>query len=410
MHYVGPPIEGKQQTLSPRYFHNLGHSRFGAYVGDMTRARFIGSEIYRDSSYGRNHPLAIPRVSLAIDLIRALNWFPEGSYVDSPRASPAYLKRFHTSDYVNAVIQAERDQNASPAVRERHNIGINGNPIFPEMFSRPATAVGGGMKATELTRDGGLALNIGGGQHHGRPDQASGFCYFNEPALTIGKWLEDGMERVFYIDLDAHHGDGVQDAFHDDDRVFTLSIHEHGRWPMVRRGDTPLTQQGGIMDRAGGAARNLPVPPGLNDDEFEALIEGCVLPLVTSFEPEALFIQCGVDALGDDPQSKLALSNTALWRAVRVLKHLAPRVIVSGGGGYNPFSVARGWAGVWSVLAGFDIPDHLPADAEAVLSSVTWHHRRAAEPPERWFKTLADPPHHGPIRPEIRTLIREAST
>lgn len=388
----------------------LGPRHTSAYLHPMTKARFIGSEIYRDSTYERGHPLAIPRVSLAIDLIRSLNWFTDDSYVDSPRASSTYLKRFHTSDYVDAVIQAERDQDASPAVRERHNIGINGNPIFPEMFSRPATAAGGGMYAAELVRDGGQVYNLGGGQHHGRPDQASGFCYFNEPALTMGHLLENGTQRIFYIDLDAHHGDGVQDAFHDDDRVFTLSIHEGGRWPMDRRSTNPDTQPGGIMDRAGGAARNLPVPPGLNDDELEALIEGVALPLITSFEPEALFIQCGVDALSDDPQSRIELSNTALWRAVRTLKDLAPRLIVSGGGGYNPYSVARGWAGIWGVLAGFDVPETLPPEAEALLRNVTWQHRRAANAPERWFTTLADPAHHGPIRPEIRNLIKEHSS
>ncbi|MEQ8319845.1 MAG: acetoin utilization protein AcuC [Rhodospirillales bacterium] len=373
----------------------------------MTDARFIGSEIYRDSTYGRGHPLAIPRVSLAIDLIRALGWFPPGSYVDSPRAEVSYLQRFHTAEYVAAVMQAEREQDAPPAIRARHNIGSGGNPIFPEMFSRPATAAGGGAKAAELVADKGRVFNLGGGQHHGRPDRASGFCYFNEPALTIGMLLEQGIERIFYLDLDAHHGDGVQDAFHDDPRVFTLSIHEAGRWPMGRRNEDPA-QPGGILDRAGGMARNIPVPAGLNDDELEAIIEGAVLPLMLAFEPEAIFVQCGVDALADDPQSKLAISNTALWRALAAVRDMAPRVIASGGGGYNPFSVARGWAGIWSVLAGFDIPDRLPIEAENLLREITWRHRRGMDAPERWFTTLADPANTGPIRPEIRDLIRLA--
>lgn len=373
----------------------------------MTDARFIGSEIYRDSTYGRGHPLAIPRVSLAIDLIRALGWFPPGSYVDSPRAEVSYLQRFHTAEYVAAVMQAEREQDAPPAIRARHNIGSGGNPIFPEMFSRPATAAGGGAKAAELVADKGRVFNLGGGQHHGRPDRASGFCYFNEPALTIGMLLEQGIERIFYLDLDAHHGDGVQDAFHDDQRVFTLSIHEAGRWPMERRNEDPA-QPGGILDRAGGMARNIPVPAGLNDDELEAIIEGAVLPLMLAFEPEAIFVQCGVDALADDPQSKLAISNTALWRALAAVRDMAPRVIASGGGGYNPFSVARGWAGIWSVLAGFDIPDRLPIEAENLLREITWRHRRGMDAPERWFTTLADPANTGPIRPEIRDLIRLA--
>ncbi|WNK00441.1 acetoin utilization protein AcuC [Thalassospiraceae bacterium LMO-JJ14] len=374
----------------------------------MTGAYFIGSEIYRDSTYGRGHPLAIPRVSLAIDLIRTLDWFRDSAYVDSPRADAAYLERFHTPEYVAAVMQAEREQDAPPAVRARHNIGINGNPIFPEMFRRPATAAGGGAKAAELAANGGRIFNLGGGQHHGRPDRASGFCYFNEPALTIGALLERGIERVFYLDLDAHHGDGVQDAFHDDPRVFTLSIHEAGRWPMDRRNADPAGP-GGVKDRAGGMARNIPVPADLNDDELEAIIEGAVLPLIQTHEPEAVFVQCGVDALADDPQSRLAVSNTALWRALASVRDMAPRVIASGGGGYNPFSVARGWAGIWGVLAGLDVPDRLPPAAEKLLREVTWRHRRAADAPERWFTTLADPANHGPIREEIRALIRSVT-
>lgn len=391
----------------------LGCAQTNPYLHAMTSsastAKFIGSEIYRDSSYGRGHPLAIPRVSLTIDLINALGWFGDDTYIDSPRADPDYLTRFHTRDYVSALIRTERDQDAPPDVRTRHNIGVNGNPIFPEMFARPATAAGGGKLAADLVRGGGVVYNLGGGQHHGRPDQASGFCYFNEPALTIGKLLEDGCERVFYLDLDAHHGDGVQDAFHDDPRVFTVSIHEAGRWPMSRR-DVDPGQIGGLFDRAGGMARNIPVPPGLNDDEFEAIIDGAVLPLISDFDPDAIFVQCGADALNDDPQSKLELSNQALWRAVSSVTGQAPRMIVSGGGGYNPFSLARCWAGVWGTLAGREVPDRLPVAARTLLEGVTWTHRRGRSRPDHWTRHLHDPAHHGPIRPEVKDLIKATLT
>jgi acetoin utilization protein AcuC len=386
----------------------LGPGGARPYLWTMTVhffPKFIGSEIYRDSSYGSGHPLAIPRVSLTIDLIRALGWFPDGTYVDSPRAGMNYLTRFHTPDYVAALIDAEANQDAPDEIRKRHNIGINGNPIFPEMFKRPATAAGGGRLAAELVADGGAVYNLGGGQHHGRPDQASGFCYFNEPALTIGVLLEQGCERIFYLDIDAHHGDGVQDAFHDDDRVFTVSIHEGGRWPMSRK-DQSASQVGGLHDRAGGMARNIPVPPELNDDEFEAIIDGAVLPSISDFSPDAIFVQCGADALADDPQSKLALSNHALWRAVARVSDLSPRLIVSGGGGYNPFSLARCWAGVWGTMAGFEIPDYLPDDAQQLLRDVTWTHRRGRTPPDHWYTTLADPPHHGQIRSEVKDVIK----
>ncbi len=373
----------------------------------MRQAHFIGSEIYRDSSYGRGHPLAIPRVSLAIDLCRALGWFDGDSYVDSPVADTDYLERFHTADYVAAVVRTERAQDAGDDVRRRHNIGVNGNPIYPEMFRRPATACGGGRMAAELAWRGGVAYGIGGGQHHGRPDRASGFCYFNEPVLTILRFLELGAERVFYLDLDAHHGDGVQDAFHDDERVFTLSIHEDGRWPMRRDGGP--ADSGGVLDRAGGAARNLPVPPGFNDDELVFLMETAVLPLIQAFRPDAVFVQAGVDALDDDPQSKLQLSNGALWRAVRQVRDMTPRLVVSGGGGYNPYSVARAFAGVWAALADREVPDRLPPGAEKLLRDVRWPHRLGRTPPERWFSSLADPPNNGPVGDAVRALARETA-
>ena len=130
---------------------------------------------------------------------------------------------------------AEKDMDASPATRARYNIGASGNPIFAEMFRRPATACGGGQLAAKIALKGGIAYNLAGGQHHAMPGYASGFCYFNEPVLTILALLDAGLNRVFYLDLDAHHGDGVQAAFTNDPRVFTLSIHEDGRWPMSRR-------------------------------------------------------------------------------------------------------------------------------------------------------------------------------
>jgi len=369
-------------------------------------ALFIGSEIYRDSSYGRDHPLGIPRVSACIDLARALNWLGDDAYVDSPQATRADLERFHDPAYIRALMAAEESQVVSPEIAERHHIGSNGNPVFPEMFRRPATAVGGGQLAARLLRQGGTVYSPGGGQHHGRPDRAAGFCYFNEPALSILALLDNGAERVFYLDLDAHHGDGVQDAFHDDDRVFTLSIHEDERWPM-RRGEGAAAS-GGIDDRAGGAARNLPVPRGFNDSELEYLTETVVLPLIQAWRPDALFVQGGSDALADDPQSRLALSNTALWRVVAQVSDLAPRLMVVGGGGYNPWSVARCWTGIWGTLNGFDTPDALPSAAEIFLRSLRWNHKRGRTPPEHWFTTLADAPNPGPVRDDVRALARAA--
>lgn len=369
----------------------------------------IGSEIYRACHHPRNHPLAIPRVTLAIDLCRVLGWLPDHAYRTSPQARAEDIQRYHDEDYVAAVIEAERSQRVSEAVAREFNLGINGNVIHSFMFRRPATACGGSLLAARLLLQGQrIVFNPAGGTHHGQRRRASGFCTFNDSVLAILALLDAGISRVFYLDLDAHFGDGVQHAFHDDERVFTLSIHEAGRWPMARGGDDAAP--GGMLDRAGGIARNLPVPPPANDTEIEYLIDVAVLPLIDAFDPEVLVVQCGADALADDPLSRLALSNVALWRTVAAVRGHAPRLLVVGGGGYNPFSVSRCWAGVWAILNGLEIPPRLPGEASALLRAVRWNHRRAQNPPDRWFTTMADTPREGLIRPEIRALAEAVLT
>ncbi len=369
--------------------------------------RFIASEIYRRSRYGRKHPLSIPRVSTVVDLIRALGWLRPGQFLESPIAGPGELARFHDPAYVAVVQAAERDQALPADLRERHNLGRLENPIYEEVFSRPATAAGASILAARTTIDGGVVHSPAGGTHHGQPARASGFCYFNDPVLGLLTWLDLGLTRVLYVDLDAHHGDGVQDAFHDDDRVLTISIHEAGRWPMDRRADPLGDTPGGLADRAGGLARNLPVPAGMTDDEFDYLIGEAVLPLAQAFAPQALMIQAGADALEDDPLSRQGLSNNAYWRAVAALLPMAERVILLGGGGYNPWSVARAWAGNWGLVTGAGFPDRLPPAAEAILRGLHWNRRQGRNPPDHWFTTLVDTPRPGPIRDLVRHSVAQ---
>jgi len=375
--------------------------------------RFIGSEIYRRSRYGVGHPLAIPRVSTVIDLARALGWLPDDQYLDSPVASPEELARFHDRDYIAALVEAETSQSVGRDRRQRYNIGCNGNPVFPEIFRRPATACGGSLLGAALIRDGGTVYNPAGGTHHGWPDRASGFCYFNDPVLAILRLLDGGVQRVFYLDVDAHHGDGVQAAFAADPRVLTVSLHEAGRWPMTTLDGAAGGAEGDgtVHDRADGTARNLPVPPGFHDDEMAFLLDEVVVPLAEAFAPEAVVLQGGADGLEDDPQSKLALSNRAIWGAVAAVRTIAPRLLVLGGGGYNPWSVARCWTGVWGLLNGHlnpgEVPERLPLPAEAVLRHLSWRHSKGRNPPDHWFTTLADRRHSGPVRPEVRRLAAQ---
>jgi acetoin utilization protein AcuC len=364
------------------------------HVGGVTLPILIGSEIYRGSTYGPKHPLAIPRVSTTLDLIRAMGWVEPAQYRDSPRATPGQLIRFHTPEYVAALLRSEAAQAVTPEDRARHHIGAHGNPVYREVFRRPATGVGGMLLAADLTAAGGIVHVPGGGTHHGMPDRASGFCYLNDAVLGLLRWLDGGLERILYLDLDAHHGDGVELAFRDDPRVFTLSIHEAGRWPFTGRAE----------DRAGGHARNIPVPEGFNDSEFDWLLRHAVLPVIRQLKPQAIMVQCGADAVDEDPLSRLALSNAAHRAAIGAVMPLAPRLIVTGGGGYNPWSVARCWAGVWATLNGIAIPPRLPPAAEAVLRGLSWSRAAGRSPPATSFTTIADAARPGPVREEVRRL------
>jgi acetoin utilization protein AcuC len=364
----------------------------------MSRPRFITSEIYRRSTYGPKHPLAIPRVSTVTDLVRALGWLDPAITYDSPMASEAQLRRFHCPDYLAALRAAEAAQSVPPDIRARFRIGADGNPVYREVFSRPAISAGGVMLAARLTAGGGIVHVPGGGTHHGRPDRASGFCYLNDPVLGLLEWLHHGLDNIVYLDIDAHHGDGVQDAFHDDPRVLTISIHESGRWPF----------SGASHDRAGGDARNFPVAPGFNDSEMRFLLHEAILPLIATRRPQAIMLQAGADALEEDPLARLSLSNNAHRAVVEAVMPLAPRLIVTGGGGYNPYTVARCWAVIWATLNGFPIPVRLPAPAEAVLRGLSYNRAAGRNPPDHWFTTLADAPREGPIRATTRDVAARA--
>ena len=356
----------------------------------------LGHDIYRNSSYGPWHPLRVPRVSTVMDLAGALGWLPRDRLVRSPRAKPLALRIWHTDAYVAALQKAEAAQAVDDATRERHRIGTTANPVFPEIWRRPATSAGASLLAGELLRDGGVLHHPGGGTHHAFPDRAGGFCYLNDPVLTILSLRRTGARRIAYLDIDAHHMDGVEHAFAGDPDTLLISVHEERRWPFT----------GALEDRGIGQCFNLPVPRGLNDTEAAHIRDRLIRPLLERMSADAIVVQCGADALEEDPLSRLALSNRAYRDTLGAVLPLAPRVVALGGGGYNPWSVGRCWTLVWAVLSGQDVPDRLPPEAEAVLRALEFPgNRRGRNPPEHWFNTLLDDPRPGPLRAEVTDRV-----
>lgn len=356
----------------------------------------LGSEIYRGSSYGKWHPLRVPRVSTVLDLTRAMGWLPPAQFRISPRAKPSALTIWHTPEYLDALQRAEATGHVDVETTARHGLGTNSNPVFPEMYRRPATGAGASLLAGELLRDGGRIHNPGGGTHHGMPDRANGFCYLNDAVLAVLSLRRNGARRIAYVDIDAHHMDGVEHAFADDPDTLLISTHEEKRWPFT----------GHLEDRGVGQTFNLPLPRGLNDSEFAQVRDRLIRPAVEAFVPDAIVLQCGADAVDEDPLSRLALSNTAHFDTLAALMPLTPRFLLLGGGGYNPWSVGRLWSGAWAVLSGQDMPDRLPPEAEAVLRGLRFEgNSRGRNPPDRWFTTIRDAPRPGPVRAEVSDRV-----
>ena len=358
---------------------------------------FFGSDIYRGSTYGAAHPLRIPRVSTVMDLCRSLGWFSPGSYRTAPCAKPKALEIWHDPDYLAALQAAERTGDVTDDIRRRHHLGTLSNPVFAQMYRRPATGAGGAMLAAELLAgaDRGAIFVPGGGTHHGMPDRANGFCYLNDPVLAILTLQRAGLGRIAYLDIDAHHCDGVAHGFAADPSVLMISVHEEARWPFT----------GGPDEVGVGNMINLAVPAGFNDTEMQAVIDRLMVPRITNFAPHAVVLQCGADGVAEDPLSRLALSNNAHRAVLAAVRGLAPRLLVLGGGGYNPWTVARAWSTIWADLAGFAVPEQLPPEAEAILRGIGWGGSGRPPPRPALLTTMADPPRHGPVRPEVLDRI-----
>jgi acetoin utilization protein AcuC len=371
------------------------------------RAAFVTSAQFRRPAYGSNHPLAIPRVSLAFDLVRAYGAIAPDELVEARKAADFELEWFHAREYVAALRTAEALGRVKAEWRERFGLGTSENPFFPALFSRPALATGGSIQAAEQLLAGRVAFSPAGGMHHARPGRAQGFCYLNDPALAVIRLRRAGL-RVLYVDLDAHHCDGVEDAFTLDSDVLTLSLHMDTAYAYPNAG-------GRIEDcgapRAGCTAINVPLPRGVNDAEYRLLLDAAWPRAVERFRPDAIVLQAGTDAIGVDPLGKLRLTTQGFLGAAHAVLAAAPRhadgtprLMATGGGGYHPLAVARAWTGLWALLSARELDERIPPAGEALLRAVPWEHDEDGADPERLCRYRTDAAGEGTIRDEIRGL------
>jgi acetoin utilization protein AcuC len=310
--------------------------------------------------FGPEHPLRPARVQLTMALARAAGLLEEARVVGLADVSGGDLARVHDLDYLAAVKAASAEGRSVP----EHGLSIGDNPPFPGMHEAATLVCAATVAAAAAVLGEGPAhaFSPAGGLHHAMPGNASGFCIYNDPAVAIAWMLEQGVERVGYVDVDVHHGDGVQAIFADDPRVLTISVHESGRYLFPGTGFAHEVGEG----LARGSIANLPLPPSTTDDLYLPAFDAVVPPLLRSFEPEVLVTQLGCDTHYTDPLAHLGLTTRAYAELAGRLHDLAHTVaggrwLATGGGGYQWAEVVpRAWCSYLAEMVGSKLPERLP--------------------------------------------------
>ncbi|MGH3800041.1 MAG: acetoin utilization protein AcuC [Pseudonocardiaceae bacterium] len=331
-------------------------------------AAVVWDEAFLGYDLGGQHPLDPIRLDLTIRLARSLGVLDGVSLLAPVQATDDELRMAHSDDYLAAVKNAPRGYVG-------HGLGTSDNPVFHRMHEASALVAGGSLLAADeiLTGRATRAANIAGGLHHAMRDHASGFCIYNDCVLAIRRLLDGGTSRVAYVDIDVHHGDGVQQAFVDDPRVLTISLHQH---PVTLWPGTGNSADIGAPG-AEGSAVNVPLPPGTSDEGWLRAFHAVVPALLRAFEPEVLVTQHGADTHAEDPLADLALSVDGQRAAHRALAGLADttangRWLALGGGGYSLFRVVpRSWTHLLATLLDREVAPNTPVPDTWVAHTAT---------------------------------------
>ncbi len=318
---------------------------------------FLYHEKFGSFHYGPEHPMRPVRLQLTYELMDALGLtrLKEADIIEARPAQDREMALFHTAEYIRVLREA--NTGIIPVEGPVHGLGFGDNPVFTGVFEWSSYCAGASLQAAELVAKGfyDIAFNIAGGLHHAMPNRASGFCYINDAAVAI-KYLANLGKRVAYIDIDAHHGDGVEYAFYDSDRVLTISLHESGQWLFPGTG---LVTDTGVGDGTGFSV-NMPLPPSTCDEVYLRIFNEIVPPFIEAFRPDIIVTQLGVDTFETDPITHLSLTTNSFEKIIsRFLSFKLPWVAL-GGGGYDLGNVARAWTLAWGIMNGVEVPDEIP--------------------------------------------------
>lgn len=308
--------------------------------------------------FGDYHPFKIYRLGLAYNLIEAYGLADADDITILPPrlATDPEAMGFHTQGYLECLRLAS-DGTWTPHLFT-HGLASSDNPVFPGVYDWAMSVAGGSILCAEeiLSGNAKRAFNLSGGLHHAMPSRASGFCHINDGVLAI-QALTDAGKRVAYVDIDAHHGDGVEHAFYSRADVLTISIHQTGRTIFPGTGFVNDTGEGEGV----GYTANIPLAPGSGDDAYEEAFHKIILPLLRTFQPDALVTQLGSDAVLGDIVANLRLSLRGFERCLHHFRALGLPWIALGGGGYDVANVVRAWTLAWATLLDRELPDEIPA-------------------------------------------------
>ncbi|WP_223299580.1 acetoin utilization protein AcuC [Meiothermus taiwanensis] len=318
----------------------------------------VYSPQYHLYNFGPQHPFSPLRLEMLLDLLEHLGHPLQ--FVEPAQATREEVRSVHLESFVRRVEAAGRGEPLPDF--DHYGLGTADTPIFPGMDGAARWLVGGTLTAARMVFSGAAkeVLQLGGGLHHAQKDLASGFCVYNDLSVAIRYLTEQGL-RVAYIDIDVHHGDGVQWIHYDEPNVLTFSIHESGRYLYPGTGHTHE------IGKAQGTGRklNIPLEPFTEDDSYLEVLQMGLEPALRWFRPDVLVVQCGADAHFQDPLAEILLTTQAYAKIFPLLRQYAAafaggRAVYTLGGGYSLDATSRIWALLYLTLQGLPLPDHLP--------------------------------------------------